>query len=134
MVLGIFLHEKKEYMGNASSGESVVREITRRTRKKYGTEEKIRIVWEGLRGEVSVAELCRKEGLNPNVYDKWSKELLEAGKNRLQGDTAREATSSEVVDLRQENDQLEALVAELSLKNRVLKTSLHGLDSGSGDQ
>jgi transposase len=134
MVLGIFLHERKEYMGNASSAESVVREITRRTRKKYGTEEKIRIVLEGLRGEVSVAELCRKEGLNPNVYYKWSKEFLEAGKKRLQGDTAREATSSEVVDLRQENDQLKALVAELSLKNRVLKKSLNGLDSDSGDQ
>ena len=134
MVLGIFLHERKEYMGNASSAESVVREITRRTRKKYGTEEKIRIVLEGLRGEVSVAELCRKEGLKANVYYKWSKEFLEAGKKRLQGDTVREVTSSEVVDLRQENDQLKALVAELSLKNRVLKKSLHGLDSDSGDQ
>jgi transposase len=134
MVFGIFLHERKGYMERASSAESVVREITRRTRKKYGTEEKIRIVLEGLRGEVSVAELCRKEGLNPNVYYKWSKEFLEAGKRRLQGDTAREATSSEVVDLRQENDQLKALVAELSLKNRIFKKSLRGLDSDSGDQ
>ncbi len=88
MVLGIFLHEREEYMGSASSAESVVREITRRSRKKYGTEEKIRIVLEGLRGEVSVAELCRKEGLNPNVYYKWSKQFLEAGKKRLQGDHA----------------------------------------------
>ena len=129
MVLGIFLHGRKGHMGSASSAEVVVREITRRTRKKYGTEEKIRIVLEGLRGEVSVAELCRKEGLNPNVYYKWSKEFLEAGKKRLQGDTTREATSGEVVDLRKENDQLKALVAELSLKNRVLKKSLNGLDS-----
>jgi transposase len=121
-------------MGTAQTPESVVREITRRTRKKYGTEEKIRIVLEGLRGEVSIAELCRKEGLNPNVYYKWSKEFLEAGKKRLQGDTVREATSTEVTDVKKENDQLKALVAELSLKNRVLKKSLNGLDSDSADQ
>ena len=121
-------------MGSGSSTESVVREITRRTRRKYGTEEKIRIVLEGLRGETSIAELCRKEGLNPNVYYKWSKEFLEAGKKRLQGDTVREATSTEVVDLKKENDQLKAQVAELSLKCRVLKKSLHGLDSDSVDQ
>jgi transposase len=133
-VLGIFLQGRKEYMGSGSSAESVVREITRRTRKKYGTEEKIRIVLEGLRGESSIAELCRREGLNPNVYYKWSKEFLEAGKKRLQGDTVREATSTEVVDLKKENDQLKALVAELSLKNRVLKESLNGLDSDSVDQ
>ena len=125
-VLGIFLQGRKEYMGSGSSAESVVREITRRTRKKYGTEEKIRIVLEGLRGESSIAELCRREGLNPNVYYKWSKEFLEAGKKRLQGDTVREATSTEVVDLKK--------VAELSLKNRVLKKSLNGLDSDSVDQ
>jgi len=133
-VLGIFLQGRKEYMGSGSSAESVVREITRRTRKKYGTEEKIRIVLEGLRGESSIAELCRREGLNPNVYYKWSKEFLEAGKKRLQGDTVREATSTEVVDLKKENDQLKALVAELSLNNRVLKKSLHGLDSTPADQ
>jgi transposase len=130
----MFLQEREEYMGSGSSAESVVREITGRTRKKYGTEEKIRIVVEGLRGESSVADLCRKEGLNPNVYYKWSKEFLEAGKKRLQGDTVREATSNEVVDLKKENDQLKALVAELSLKNRVLKHSLNGLDSDSVDQ
>jgi transposase len=101
--------------------EAVVREIKRRTRKKYSSEEKIRIVLEGLRGEESIAELCRKEGIQANVYYKWSKDFLEAGKKRLQGDTSREATSSEVVDLKKENDQLKALVAELSLKNRVLK-------------
>jgi len=83
--------------------EGVVRDIKRRTRKKYSSEEKIRIVLEGLRGEMSIAELCRKEGIQPNVYYTWSKEFLEAGKRRLQGDTAREATSSEVVDLRKEN-------------------------------
>jgi len=108
--------------------EAVVREITRRTKKKYNTEEKIRIVLEGLRGEVSIAELCRKEGINPNLYYNWSKDFLEAGKKRLQGDTAREATSSEVTDLKKENAQLKALVAEISLKNRILKKSLTGTE------
>ena len=113
-----------------STGEAVVREIRRRTRKRYSTEEKIRVVLEGLKGEASIAEICRREGINPNVYYKWSKEFLEAGKKRLQGDTEREATSTEVVDLKKENEQLKALVAELSLKNRVLKKSLSGLESG----
>lgn len=109
--------------------ESIVREIKRRTRKRHSSEEKIRIVLEGLRGEMSIAELCRKEGVNPNIYYKWSKEFLEAGKKRLQGDTVREATSNEVGELKKENDQLKALVAELSLKNRIFKKSLNGLES-----
>jgi len=111
------------------SSEGIVREIKRRTRKKYSTEEKIRIVLEGLKGEASIAELCRKEGINPNVFYKWSRDFMEAGKKRLQGDTEREANSTEVVGLKKENDQLKALVAELSLKNRVLKKSLSGLES-----
>jgi transposase len=114
--------------------ESVVREIKRRTRKKYSSEEKIRIVLEGLRGEIPIADLCRKEGIIPNIYYKWSKEFLEAGKKRLQGDTMREATGNEVVDLKKENDQLKQLVAELSLKNRVLKKSLSGLESAYEEQ
>jgi transposase len=121
-------------MNQPSNPESIVREIKRRTRKKCSSEEKIRIVLEGLRGEASIAELCRREGLNPNIYYKWSEEFLEAGKKRLQGDTVREATSSEVGDLKKENDQLKQLVAELSLKNRVLKKSLSGLESGSEEQ
>jgi transposase len=121
-------------MGTGQSPESVVREISRRPRKKYGTEEKIRIVLEGLKGEASIAELCRKEGINPNVYYKWSKEFLEAGKKRLQGDTVREATSSEVEDLKKENEQLKVLVAEQALKIRTYRKSLSGLDSDSGDQ
>lgn len=118
-------------MAQNTDAESVVRDIKRRTRKKYSSEEKIRIVLEGLRGEASVAEICRREGLNTNIYYKWSKEFLEAGKKRLQGDTVREATSTEVVELKKENDQLKQLVAELSLDNRVLKKSLNGLESGS---
>ena len=109
---------------------SVVRDIKRHTTKRYNAEEKIRIVLEGLKGETSIMELCRREGINPNVYYKWSKDFLEAGKRRLNGDILREATSSEVGDLKKENVQLKELVAELSLKNRVLKKSLNGLDSG----
>jgi transposase len=121
-------------MAQNTDAESIVRDIKRRTRKKYSSEEKIRIVLEGLRGEATVAELCRREGLNTNIYYKWSKEFLEAGKKRLQGDTVREATTTEVVDLKKENDQLKQLVAELSLKNRVLKKSLNGLESDSEER
>ena len=110
-----------------SSAEGTVRNIRRRTRKKYSTEDKIRIVVEGLRGEMTVAELCRREGINQSVYYKWSKEFLEAGKARLAGNTKREADSNEVKEMRGELDQLKLLVAELSLKNRVLKKTLHGL-------
>jgi len=110
------------------SPESVVREIRRKTRRKFSSEEKIRIVLEGLKGEVSISELCRREGIVSNLYYRWSKDFLEAGKKRLSGDTAREATSSEVTDLRSENDQLKQLVAELSLKYRLVKKSLTGLE------
>ena len=101
--------------------EKVVREIKRKTRRKFSSEEKIRIVLEGLRGEETIAELCRREGISPNLYYNWSKEFLEAGKRRLQGDTKRQATSPEVSDLRQENSQLKELVADLSLRNALLK-------------
>lgn len=111
------------------SSEAVVREIKRKTRRKFSSEEKIRIVLDGLRGEDSIAEICRREGIVPNLYYRWSKDFLEAGKKRLQGDTVREANSSEVGGLRQENDQLKQLVAELSLKNRMLKKNLNGMES-----
>lgn len=110
------------------SPESVVREIKRKTRRKFNSEEKIRIILEGLRGEESIASICRREGMAPSMYYKWSKAFLEAGKQRLKGDTMREANSDEVSELRQENEQLKGLVAELSLKNRVLKKSLSGLE------
>jgi transposase len=108
--------------------ESVVREIKRKTRRKFNSEEKIRIILEGLKGEDSIANICRREGIAPGVYYKWSKAFLESGKKRLQGDTVREATSDEVTEFRKENEQLKQLVAELSLKNRVLKKSLSGLE------
>jgi transposase len=106
--------------------EATVREIRRKTRKKYSAEEKVRIVLEGLRGEEKIAELCRREGIHQNMYYKWSKEFLEAGKQRLVGDTKREADSQEVEAIRNENEQLKAVVAELMLKNRNLKKSLLG--------
>ena len=115
------------------SAEEVVRDIRRQTRKKYSAEEKIRIVLEGLRGEDSIAELCRREGIAPNMYYKWSKEFLEAGKARLTGDTKREATSSEVAVLSQENEQLKQVVAELLLKNRVLKKSATDRETSAWD-
>jgi len=110
------------------SPESVVREIKRKTRRKFNPDEKIRIILEGLKGEDSIAVICRREGIAPSLYYKWSKSFLEAGKRRLKGDTIREANSDEVNEIRKENEQLKQLVAELSLKNRVLKKSLSGLE------
>ena len=106
------------------SAEKTVRDIRRATRRHYSAEEKIRIVLEGLRGEDSIAELCQKEGINQNLYYRWSKELLEAGKKRLAGDTAREATTDEVKDLCQEALGLKEAVAELLMENRLLKKSV----------
>lgn len=108
------------------SAEKTVRDIRRATRRHYSAEEKIRIVLEGLRGEESVAELCRREGINSNVYYRWSKDFLEAGKKRLAGDTAREATSDEVKDLRAETSALKETLAELLMENRLLKKSVLG--------
>ena len=104
-----------------ASAETLVRDIRRATRKHYSAEEKIRIVVAGLRGEDSIAELCRREGISQNLYYRWSKEFLEAGKKRLAGDTAREATSEEVKSLRREAVALKEVVAELTLENRLLK-------------
>jgi len=104
-----------------TTAASTVRNIRRNSRKRHSGEEKIRIVLEGLRGEETVAELCRREGISESVYYRWSKEFLEAGKQRLVGNTKRQASSDEVVGLRRENEQLKQLVAELALKNRVLK-------------
>ena len=120
-------------MSTKSDPESVVREIKRRTRRKYSSEEKIRIILEGLRGEESIAELCRREEISPNIYYRWSKEFLDAGRRRLMGDTKREATSPEVKSLRQENSQLKELVADLSLRNQQLKKTSSGLGNDPED-
>ena len=113
-------------MTKKRSAEKTVRDIRRATRRHYSAEEKIRIVLEGLRGEDSIAELCRREGINSNVYYRWSKEFLEAGKKRLSGDTAREATSDEVKQLRSEATTLKETLAELLMENRLLKKSVIG--------
>ena len=106
--------------------ERLVRDIRRATRKQYSAEEKIRIVLDGLRGEVSIAELCRREGIAESLYYSWSKEFLEAGKRRLAGDTARQATSPEVKELRAEAAASKEAVADLTLENRLLKKSMTG--------
>ena len=111
--------------------EKAVRDIRRKTRKQYSAEEKIRIVLSGLRGEDSIAALCRREGIAESLYYSWSKEFLEAGKKRLAGDTARQANTGEVKDLRREARDLKELVADLSLENRLLKKSMIG---DGGDQ
>ena len=116
-------------MGKKASAEATIKTIRRKTRRHHSAEEKIRIVLEVLRGEDTVAELCRREGIAQSLYYKWSKEFLEAGKARLAGDTKRQASSEDVEELRSENEQLKQLVAELALKNRVLKKSMIGLDS-----
>jgi transposase len=107
--------------------EAVIREIKRQTRRKFTSEEKIRIVLEGLKGEESIATICRREGINPNLYYRWSKSFLEAGKKRLSGDTQREATTGEVIELRKENEELKKLLAETYLENRLIKKNLNGL-------
>ena len=112
--------------GPQQSAESHVKDIRRRTRRKFSAEEKIRIVLAGLRGEASIGELCRREGIAEGLYYSWSKEFLEAGKKRLSGDTARQATSGEVKDLRREMADLKEVVADLTLENRLLKKSMIG--------
>ena len=104
--------------------EQVIKDIRRATRKQYSAEEKIRIVLEGLRGEESIAALCRREGIAESLYYTWSKEFLEAGKKRLAGDTVRAATSDEVKVLRKEARDLKEVVAEQALELRILKKSM----------
>ncbi len=104
--------------------EQVVKDIRRATRRHFSAEDKIRIVLDGLRGDDSIAELCRREGIAQSLYYVWSKEFLEAGKRRLAGDTARAATTDEVRDLRRESSALKECVADLTLENRLLKKSM----------
>ena len=115
---------KQKSLNEKEPAEKAVRDIRRWTRKQYSAEEKIRIVLSGLRGEDSIAALCRREGIAESLYYNWSKEFLEAGKKRLAGDTARQANTGEVKDLRREMRDMKELVAELSLENRLLKKSM----------
>ena len=112
--------------------EQVVKDIRRAARRHFSAEDKIRIVLEGLRGEDSIAELCRKEGIAQSLYYTWSKEFMEAGKRRLAGDTARAATTDEVKDLRREASALKECLADLTLENRLLKKSI--LADGGDDE
>jgi transposase len=116
-------------MAKEVSAEKRISDIRRKTRRRFSAEDKIRIVLEGLRGEESIATVCRREGIAANLYYRWSKEFLEAGKKRLLGDTKREATSNEVTDLKKENTRLKEALAETLLENRVLKKSVTGYDS-----
>ena len=122
---------RQKSLGAKEPAEQVMRNIRRRTRKQYSGEEKIRIVLSGLRGEDSIAELCRREGIAESLYYSWSKEFLEAGRKRLSGDTARQASSGEVKDLRREMHDLKEVPAEQVLENRLLNKSMIG-DGGDG--
>lgn len=117
---------RQKSMTTKEPAEKAVRDIRRKTRKQYSAEEKIRIVFEGLRGEESIAALCRREGIAESLYYSWSKEFLEAGKKRLAGDTARQASTVEVKGLRREMRDMKELVADLTLENRLLKKSMLG--------
>ena len=123
---------RQKSMHAESPSERLVKNIRRATRKRHSAEEKIRIVLDGLRGESSIAELCRREGIAESLYYAWSKEFLEAGKKRLAGDTARAATSDEVKALHQETRQLKEVVAEQALELRLLKKSM--IADGGGEE
>ena len=118
-----------EAKSKKQSTTQVVKEIKRRTRRKITAEEKIKIVLEGLRGEDTIAAICRKYAIHSNNYFKWSKEFIEAGKRRLSGDTLREATRDEVAELRRMNDILKRELGEMYVDNKELKKTLNGLES-----
>ena len=126
LLLIVATEEWKMRKTTKSPGEKIVKDIKRATRKHYSSEEKIRIVLDGLRGEDSIAELCRREGFSRGIYYKWSKDFMEAGKKRLAGDTARAANTDEVKELRRESRDLKEVVAEQALELRLLKKSMLG--------
>jgi len=122
-------NQEKEMLENEEgatpgSGERLVREVKRKTRRRYLSEEKIRVVLEGFRKEIPVSDLCRKEGIPTPVYYSWLKDFMEGGKKQLQSDTLRGSTEKEVKSLKRENERIKALVAELALENRILKKTL----------
>ena len=123
---------KQKPAGRPSSSEHIIKDIKRKTRKQYSAEEKIRIVLDGLRGEESIAELCRREGIAQGMYYKWSKDFMEAGKKRLAGDIVRQANTDEVITLRREARDLKEVVAEQTLELRLLKKSMIG-DGGDAE-
>jgi transposase len=120
---GAALPEGRAGGRRGETARQLIRRAKQASRRRFPAEEKIRIVMEGIRAEASVSDLCRREGIHPTIYYKWLKDFMEAGKGRLRGDAKREATSNEVKDLRQENERLKLLVADLSLENLTLKKS-----------
>jgi transposase len=116
--------KQDQQIDHKNEADKTVRNIRRQTRRNFSSEEKIRIVLAGLRGEDSIAELCRREGIHQNLYYRWSRDFLEAGKKRLSGDTAREASTSDVMQMRKESAQLKEMLAETMLENRLLKKSV----------
>lgn len=122
------MYNKMKENKEKPSASSVISAIKRRTRRIFSAEEKIQIVLECLRGEESVSSICRKYGIHENNYYNWSKEFMEAGKKRLQGDTERQATGGEVSSLKKENTQLKEMVADLLMQNTALKKSLNGAE------
>jgi transposase len=123
---------KQKPAGRASSSEHIIKDIKRKTRKQYSAGEKIRIVLDGLRGEDSIAELCRREGIAQGLYYKWSKDFMAAGKKRLAGDIVRQANTGEVITLRRDARELKEVVAEQTLELRLLKKSMLG-DGGDAE-
>lgn len=117
------MSKKQSPKTHKADADKIVRNVKRQTRRKFNAEEKIRIVLAGIRGEESIAELCRQEGIHQNLYYRWSREFLEAGKKRLEGDTMREASTSEVKELRKQNSELKEALAEEILEHRLLKKS-----------
>jgi transposase len=117
---------RQKSIGSKDAADKLVKNIRRKTARRYSSEEKIRIVLAGLRGEESIAALCRREGIAESLYYKWSKKFLEAGKRQLSGDTARHATAPEVNELRSEALSLKECVADLTLENHLLKNSMMG--------
>jgi len=116
--------ENSKYHQADDNARALIRKTKQATRRQFSAEEKVRIVIEGIRGEISIRALCRREGIGTNVYYKWLKAFMEAGKGRLKGDTLRQANRAEVAELIQENERLKELVAKLSVENLVLKKSL----------
>lgn len=116
--------KQDQQIDHKNEADKTVHNIRRQTRRNFSSEEKIRIILAGLRGEDSIAELCRHEGIHQNLYYRWSRDFLEAGKKRLSGDTAREASTSDVVQMRKESAQLKEMLAETMLENRLLKKSV----------
>jgi len=117
-------NQDKEVKATSGSGERLIREIKRKTRRRYLAEDKIRIVLEGFRKEIPVSELCRREGIPTPVYYSWLKDFMEGGKKRLQADTLRNATQKEIKDLKRENEKMKDLLAKLALENHVFKKTL----------